>query len=118
MSFREIFEGSVAGDVAGYSGKMGLHKQHKHGAEDGECPCKKDPESKECKEKRALKEARETQIAKMISEISKCKDFKLIDIKNEINGYTALIRYKDNAYEMNIIPAMYSKKFPDKTKKD
>jgi hypothetical protein len=38
--FLELFEGSTAGDVAGFSPKMGMKK---------DCPCKRDPDSEECR---------------------------------------------------------------------
>jgi hypothetical protein len=46
MSFLKLFlEGTTAGDIAGVGMPLGK----------GDCPCKKDPESEECKSKKAKK---------------------------------------------------------------
>ena len=65
-----------------------------------------------------LNETRPTRIFNIISDIDKCKGFELIDAHATIQGFVALMRYKDgNAYEVAIKPAQYSEEFPEYTSK-
>jgi hypothetical protein len=56
-SIESFLEGTVASDIAQSTGSMGLQKKKRKGQGSGDCPCKTDPESEECKEKQALKES-------------------------------------------------------------
>jgi len=61
-------------------------------------------------------ESRPTRIFDIISAISKCKDFDLIDSKGTFSGFVSLFRYKGNAYEISIKPAEKSTEFVHYTK--
>ena len=52
--FQEIFEGTVAADIAQAPtpNGRGLQKRKRKGEDDENCPCKKDPMSEECQNKR------------------------------------------------------------------
>ncbi len=55
--FKELFEGTVAADIAQATPSTPVQKRKRKG-KDGECPCKSDPMGEECQKKRlSLEEA-------------------------------------------------------------
>ncbi|BDR26099.1 hypothetical protein RVBP17_1420 [Pseudomonas phage sp. 30-3] len=67
----------------------------------------------------SLQESRPTRLIDLISSIGKCDFIKdIVSIKSTANGIVALVSTTDgNAYEITLIPAEYSTKFPEKTNK-
>jgi hypothetical protein len=71
-----------------------------------EKPKEKENNDKEDKEKKKLEEARPTRISNIFLDMDKCKEFKLIDFRGSVSGFTAFIRYKDgNLYRFDVRPA-------------
>jgi hypothetical protein len=127
ITFTDLFknEGTVAADIAQATTPFSsIQKKKTPKSPTGEkvntCKHKNTNDTldkiMDCTSQKDLYEARPTRISNILLEISKNKNVQLLDMHGTIDGFVALIRYKDgNAYEVRIKPAEKSTEFPHLT---